>query len=59
MRFEQICEPQMKETVVRKILEALPDWFEMEEGREQILERVRNRYVLVLLKILNMLDFCA
>ena len=25
----------MKETVVRKILEALPDWFAMEEGREQ------------------------
>ncbi len=35
MTFEQICEPQMKETVVRKILEALPDWFAMEEGREQ------------------------
>ena len=35
MTFEQIYEPQMKETVVRKILEALPDWFEMEEGREQ------------------------
>ena len=27
MTFEQIYEPQMKETVVRKILEALPDWF--------------------------------
>ena len=38
MRFEQICEPQMKETVVRKILEALPDWFEMEEGREQYIK---------------------
>ena len=35
MTFEQICEPRMKETVVRKILEALPDWFQMEEGREQ------------------------
>ena len=34
MTFEQIYEPQMKETVVRKILEELPDWFEMEEGRE-------------------------
>lgn len=38
MTFEQIYEPQMKETVVRKILEALPDWFEMEEGREQYIK---------------------
>ena len=38
MTFEQIYEPPMKETVVRKILEALPDWFEMEEGREQYIK---------------------
>lgn len=38
MTFEQICEPQMKETVARKILEALPDWFAMEEGREQYIK---------------------
>ena len=38
MTFEQIYEPQMKETVVRKILEALPDWFAMEEGREQYIK---------------------
>lgn len=38
MTFKQIYEPQMKETVVRKILEALPDWFEMEEGREQYIK---------------------
>lgn len=35
MIFEQICEPQRKEKIVRKILESLPDWFAMEEGREQ------------------------
>ena len=38
MTFKQIYEPQMKETVVRKILEALPDWFAMEEGREQYMK---------------------
>lgn len=38
MTFEQIYEPQMKEIVVRKILEALPDWFAMEEGREQYIK---------------------
>ena len=38
MTFEQVYEPQMKETVVRKILEALPDWFAMEEGREQYIK---------------------
>jgi len=35
MTFEQIYEPHMKENVVRKILEALSDWFAIEEGREQ------------------------
>lgn len=38
MTFEEIYEPQVKETVVRKILEALPDWFEVEEGREQYIK---------------------
>lgn len=38
MTFEQIYEPQMKEIVVRKILEALPYWFAMEEGREQYIK---------------------
>lgn len=38
MTFKQIYEPQMKETVVRKILEALLDWFAMEEGREQYIK---------------------
>ncbi len=35
MIFEQIYEPQIKERIVRKVLEALPDWFEIEEAREQ------------------------
>lgn len=38
MTFEQIYEPQLKENVVRKILEALPYWFAMEEGREQYIK---------------------
>lgn len=38
MTFEQIYEPQMKENIVRKILEALSDWFAMEEGREQYIK---------------------
>lgn len=39
MTFEQIQEPQMKEKVVRKILEALPDWFAIKEGREQYIRQ--------------------
>lgn len=38
MTFEQIYEPYMKEKVVRKIIEALPDWFAMEGGREQYIK---------------------
>lgn len=38
MTFEQIYEPHMKEKIVRKVLEALPDWFAMEEGREQYIK---------------------
>lgn len=38
MTFEQIYEPQMKEKIVRKILEALPDWFAIEEAREQYIK---------------------
>lgn len=48
MKFEQIYEPRIKEKVVRKILEALPDWFAMEEGRICWLfmpEGDRKRYV--------------
>mgnify|MGYP003295974597 CR=1 FL=1 len=36
--FKQISDPQVKAMVVRKILEALPDWFAMEEGREQYIK---------------------
>lgn len=35
MIFEQIEKPQIKEKAVQKILEALPDWFAIEEAREQ------------------------
>ena len=38
MKFDQIYEPQIKEKVVRKILEALPDWFGIEEAREQYIK---------------------
>ena len=36
--FKQISDPQVKAMVVRKILEALPDWFAMGEGREQYIK---------------------
>lgn len=35
MVIEQIYESEMKEKVVRKVLESLPDWFAIEEAREQ------------------------
>ena len=38
MKFEQIYESQIKEKVVRKILEALTDWFGIEESREQYIK---------------------
>ena len=36
--FKQISDPQVIAMVVRQILEALPDWFAMEEGREQYIK---------------------
>ena len=38
MKIEQIYEPEIKRKAVRKILEALPDWFAIEEAREQYIE---------------------
>lgn len=38
MTFEQVSEPRTKEKVVRKVLESLPDWFAMEEGRERYIK---------------------
>ena len=38
MTIEQIYEPQVKEKIVREILKALPDWFAIEEGREQYIK---------------------
>lgn len=38
MTFEQIIDPQVKAMVVRQILEALSDWFAMEEGKEQYIK---------------------
>ncbi len=38
MKIEQIYEPEIKRKAVRKILVALPDWFAIEEAREQYIE---------------------
>ena len=35
MRYLTINENEQKKTLVREILEVLPEWFEMAEGREQ------------------------
>lgn len=35
MIIEQIYEPEIKQSTVRKVLEALQDWFAIEEAREQ------------------------
>lgn len=35
MIIEQIYDPEMKKNAVRKVLEALPDWFAIEEAREE------------------------
>lgn len=43
MRLEQIYNPQIKENIVRKILEALPDWFGLVESREQYIGESRNQ----------------
>ena len=33
--IEQITDPESRRTICRKILEALHDWFEVEESREK------------------------
>lgn len=35
MIIEQIYDPEIKKNAVRKVLEALPDWFAIEEAREE------------------------
>ena len=47
MTFEQIYESDTKEKVVRKILEALPDWFAIEEGREQYIAESAEQICIV------------
>ena len=34
MNYMNIKDAQQKESITRSILEALPEWFEIEEGRE-------------------------
>lgn len=43
MMVEQIYDLELKKKVVRKILEALPDWFAMEEGREQYIRECEEQ----------------
>ena len=47
MKFELIYESQIKEKVVRKILEALPDWFGIEESREQYIKESAEQICIV------------
>ncbi len=43
MMIEQICEKSEKETIVRQILEALPEWFEIPEAREEYISDSREQ----------------
>lgn len=38
MLIEQISDPEMKKAIARNVLEALTDWFEVEESRENYIE---------------------
>lgn len=46
MRIEQISEKSEKETIVRQILEALPEWFEIPEAREEYISHSREQVML-------------
>ena len=43
MTIEQICDGQVKQAVVRSVLEALTDWFAVEESREQYIAESVDR----------------
>lgn len=38
MNIEEIFEDKQKACIAREILEALPEWFEMPEGREKYIK---------------------
>lgn len=46
MRIEQISEKSEKETIVRQILEALPEWFGISEAREEYISDSREQVML-------------
>ncbi len=43
MKIQQITDNNEKKTITRKILEALPEWFEIEESREGYIHDSRDR----------------
>lgn len=57
MVFEQIYEPQIKQKIVRKILEALPDWFAMEEGRERYIKESVEQICIGVVKDMEYVGF--
>lgn len=46
MIIEQITNSGEKQTVVRKILESLPEWFGIAQAREEYIKTARTRSVL-------------
>lgn len=59
MTFEQIIEPQMKEKAVRKVLEALPDWFAIEEGRERYIAESAEQICIGAIQDAEYVGFCC
>ena len=46
MMIERIADPAMKRRIARLILEALPEWFEVEESREKYISESADRIFL-------------
>ncbi len=47
MKIQQLYEPESKKNAVRKILEALPDWFAIEEAREEYIAESAGQVCIV------------
>jgi len=56
---EQIDDKKLKQQIARLILEALHEWFEVEESREKYISECANWIFFAAKEAINTPDFCA
>ena len=54
MEIKEVLLKEEKKRITREILEALPDWFGIEESREDYIKKVRSLYSLLRMIMRNL-----